>query len=50
MQPASRSSGQTWGEGKQSPLGIYSVALRANKASVMMRISLLDGWGQGVGL
>lgn len=35
--------------GSGVPLGIYSVAFRANKASVMTRISLLDGWGLRAG-
>lgn len=43
-QPALGPLDRLGGEGKQGPLGIHSVALRANKTSVMMRVSLLDGW------
>lgn len=42
-QPASAPPDRLEGEGRQGPLGIYSVALRANKTSVMDE-GQLPGW------
>lgn len=47
-QPAPKTPG-LGGEGRQGPTGIYSMALRANKASVMMKANLLGGWGPRTG-
>lgn len=48
-QPALRASGQTRGRGEAGPPWVRSVALRANKTGMMMRVSLLDGWGPRAG-
>lgn len=50
MQPASGASGQTWVRGSRAPLGFTLWLSRPIKASVITKISLLDGWGLRAGM